>query len=102
MSPSQSDAQKQQAIDRVARQYYRVLASQEDFVKAKEKLLPGRALEEPVPVPMCSNEANLPAAGSFFDGHIAQPAFANTDLPLEEFYFGDPAAWTFDNLWAMD
>jgi hypothetical protein len=40
MSPKQSTTQKQEAIDRVARQYYRVLASQEDFLKAKEKVIP--------------------------------------------------------------
>jgi hypothetical protein len=51
---------------------------------------------------MSSNEPNLGGGGSYFDGHIAQPAFVDPDLPLEEFYFGDPAAWTFDNLWAMD
>lgn len=21
------------------------------------------------------------------------------ELPLDEFYFGNPAAWTFENLW---
>jgi hypothetical protein len=40
LSPEESTAQKQQAIDRVARQYYRVLASQEDLLKAKEKIIP--------------------------------------------------------------
>lgn len=98
MSPDAAQVEKQQAIDRVSRQYYRVLASQNDFGKAKENLLPGRALEE-----VSSSEATLPVTGGgFFDGHIAQPAFSDPDLPLEEFYFGDPAAWTFDNLWAMD
>ena len=42
MLPRESTAQKQQAIDRVARQYYRVLASQEDFLNAKEKIIPVR------------------------------------------------------------
>jgi hypothetical protein len=32
-------AQKQQAIDRVARQYFKVRASQEDLPRAKEKML---------------------------------------------------------------
>ncbi|KAI9836674.1 MAG: hypothetical protein M1819_001310 [Sarea resinae] len=40
VSPEESTAQKQQAIDRIARQYYRVLASQEDFLRAKEKIIP--------------------------------------------------------------
>lgn len=39
--PSKSTAQKQQAIDRVSRQYQRVLEAQEDFPTAKESLLPG-------------------------------------------------------------
>ena len=42
IKPSEAIVQKQQAIDRVARQYYRILASQEDFLKAKEKILPAR------------------------------------------------------------
>jgi hypothetical protein len=40
IQPEKLMEQKQQAIDGVARQYYRVLASQEDFVKAKESILP--------------------------------------------------------------
>jgi hypothetical protein len=35
-------AWKQQAIDRVARQYFKVRASQDDLPKAKEKILLGR------------------------------------------------------------
>lgn len=38
--PNVSAGQKEQAIDRVARQYYHVLQSQEDFVKAKEIIFP--------------------------------------------------------------
>ena len=40
MQPEKLIEQKQQAIDGVARQYYRILASQEDFVKAKDSILP--------------------------------------------------------------
>lgn len=40
MRPEDSSIQKQQAIDRVARQYFRVFSSQEDFQKAKESILP--------------------------------------------------------------
>jgi hypothetical protein len=35
-------SQKQQAIDRVARQYFKVRASQEHLPQAKEKMLRGR------------------------------------------------------------
>jgi hypothetical protein len=42
MLPDESSIQKQHAIDRVARQYSLVLKSQEEFVKAKEKVLPVR------------------------------------------------------------
>ena len=38
-SPGNAATQKQQAIDRVARQYYKVLASQEDIFSAKERML---------------------------------------------------------------
>jgi hypothetical protein len=41
-TPGNPTAQKQQAIDRVARQYFKVRASQEDLPKAKEKLLLSR------------------------------------------------------------
>lgn len=41
ITPNKSTAQKQQAVDRVARQYQRILDLQEDFIKAKEKLYPG-------------------------------------------------------------
>jgi hypothetical protein len=34
--------------------------------------------------------------------NMQKSAFEQTDLPLEEFYFGDPAAWTFDNLWEIE
>jgi hypothetical protein len=40
MRPEDSSLQKQQAIDRVARQYFRVFSSQEDFLKAKESIFP--------------------------------------------------------------
>ncbi|KAJ5679058.1 hypothetical protein N7462_007302, partial [Penicillium macrosclerotiorum] len=39
MSPDRSSLENQQAIDRVARQYYRVLASQEDIKLAKENII---------------------------------------------------------------
>lgn len=38
-SPDTSTVENQQAIDRVARQYYRILASQEDIHIAKEKVI---------------------------------------------------------------
>ena len=34
--------------------------------------------------------------------NIPKVTFENVDLPLEEFYFGNPSAWTFDNLWDID
>lgn len=40
MRPDESSVQKQQAIDRVARQYFRVFNSQEVFQKARESILP--------------------------------------------------------------
>ena len=46
VSPESAAAQKQQAIDRVARQYYKVLASQEDIFSAKERML----LHQPIKV----------------------------------------------------
>jgi hypothetical protein len=42
LSPGNATAQKQQAIDRVARQYFKVRASQEGLPQAKEKMLLSR------------------------------------------------------------
>lgn len=36
------------------------------------------------------------------DGSMSQAAFLQTDPASDEFYFGDPAAWTFDNLWSIE
>ena len=33
---------------------------------------------------------------------MQKPTFEQVELPSEEFYFGDPAAWIFDNLWAIE
>lgn len=41
-SSGNGTGQEQQAIERVARQYFKVRASQEDLPKAKEKMLLGR------------------------------------------------------------
>ena len=38
-SQGNPDIQKQKAVDRLSRQYYKVLASQEDLSKAKENML---------------------------------------------------------------
>lgn len=34
--------------------------------------------------------------------NVEQRVFEEIELPPDEFYFGDPAAWTFDNLWAIE
>jgi hypothetical protein len=34
--------------------------------------------------------------------NIKQTAFTEEELPPDEFYFGDPAAWIFDNLWTIE
>lgn len=40
ISPGASTLHKQLAIERLTKQYYRVLASQEEFPEAKEKVVP--------------------------------------------------------------
>lgn len=102
--PEDSSAQKQQAIDRVARQYYRVFASQEDYTKAKEKILPARLSKINLTGDelQASNIITDAPGVSFFDANMAQTTFNDVDLPPEEFYFGDPSAWTFDNLWGLE
>ncbi|KAJ5198622.1 uncharacterized protein N7498_007739 [Penicillium cinerascens] len=94
VDPSDATTQEQQAIEHVARQYYRVRASQEDMHSAKEKL----NLTES-PAQNSSNMATIPDL-PFHNGTMAP-----IDFPLEaleeEFFFGDPAAWTFDNFEVM-
>ncbi|KAJ5119360.1 hypothetical protein N7448_010029 [Penicillium atrosanguineum] len=90
VDPSDATMQEQQAIEHVARQYYRIRASQEDLHSAKNKL----KLTEPL-IQSSNDFVNIPDV-PFHNGTM--PAI---DLPLEaleeEFFFGDPAAWTFDN-----
>ncbi|KAF4626699.1 hypothetical protein G7Y89_g11459 [Cudoniella acicularis] len=96
--------QKQQAIERVARQYYQVLASQGDFLKAKEMILPLHLNKMNIvgdPLPISTTVASAPGL-SFPNTSMSQLAFEQVDVPLEEFYFGDLSAWTFNNLWPIE
>ncbi|PWY78371.1 hypothetical protein BO70DRAFT_388176 [Aspergillus heteromorphus CBS 117.55] len=98
--PTGQTARKEEAIDRIIRQYHRILASQEDLHKAKEILFPMR-LDQIAP----------PGDGMLQTGHggfmaqeenMAQDPFERPDLSLSEFYFGNPSAWIFDNMWEME
>lgn len=42
----------------------------------------------------------LPFCSYFITTNSKQIPFDETDVPLDEFFFGNPAAWTFENLWS--
>ncbi|PYI14164.1 hypothetical protein BO99DRAFT_395230 [Aspergillus violaceofuscus CBS 115571] len=99
--------QKEEAIYEVVRQYHRVLAHQEDLRKAKELLFPMRLVPMNPPDTTTATQLHLPAdltgaGASLLDPDLSRPTFSQEDLSLDEFFFGNPAAWTFDNLWAME
>ncbi|RAH79701.1 hypothetical protein BO86DRAFT_317722 [Aspergillus japonicus CBS 114.51] len=97
--------QKEEAIYEVVRQYHRVLAHQEDLRKAKELLFPMRLVPG---VNSCTDEPARhhhhrdPTPSTRRLNRSGSPTFSQEDLSLDEFFFGNPAAWTFDNLWAME
>ncbi|KAB8236559.1 uncharacterized protein BDW43DRAFT_267187 [Aspergillus alliaceus] len=99
---AESSTFKQEAINQVVKQYYRVLASQETFIQARAKIYS----------PQLSKETDSSTKYQFTSHNVAEsveaslsdagfPQFDPTDEPLEEYFFGDPAAWTFDNLWEI-
>ncbi|KAI9758709.1 MAG: hypothetical protein M4579_002884 [Chaenotheca gracillima] len=75
LSPEHSALQKQQAIDRVQRLYYKVLGSQEDLTRAIVLSDEGMRQAEPV-----NNAGPTP----------------------EGFDYVDLSGWTLDNLWTFD
>ncbi|OJK01963.1 hypothetical protein ASPACDRAFT_40779 [Aspergillus aculeatus ATCC 16872] len=104
--PAHPAVQKEEAIYEVVRQYHRVLAHQEDLRKAKELLFPMRLVTmNPPDNTTTTTQLHLPpdlTGASLLDPDLSRPTFSQEDLSLEEFFFGNPAAWTFDNLWAME
>ncbi|OGM49892.1 hypothetical protein ABOM_001524 [Aspergillus bombycis] len=123
--PTKSSTLKQEAINQVVRQYYRVLASQEQFPRAKEKIYSSqlRQVTQLEYFPECwngegymlisipqgdpseaerqvaSDDVLDPAEMSLDDVGFSQ--FDPTVPSMEQYFFGDPAAWTFDNLWEV-
>ncbi|KAF3400926.1 hypothetical protein DPV78_006061 [Talaromyces pinophilus] len=96
--PSESTREKEGAINRVTRQYCRILEAQEDIDSAKDMIMP-------MPLQSINSTRNLTFPN---DNNTAALAMISTedsqlmqsmDLPLDEFFFGNPAAWTFENLW---
>ncbi|KAB8246253.1 hypothetical protein BDV35DRAFT_405236 [Aspergillus flavus] len=97
--PAKPSALKQEAINQVVRQYYRVLASQEQFPRAKERIYSSRF-----------RQGNPSEAERHFDvldpgemslDDVGFPQFDTTIPSMDQYFFGDPAAWTFDNLWEV-
>ncbi|PLN86468.1 hypothetical protein BDW42DRAFT_158548 [Aspergillus taichungensis] len=96
---------KQEATNQVVKQYYRVLASQETFSRAKERTCPfhfqqSNMLNTPPNLP---DVITNPAEMSYIDSLFSQSQDLDpSDAPFSQYFFGDPAAWTFDNLWGVE
>ncbi|PWY69008.1 hypothetical protein BO94DRAFT_590587 [Aspergillus sclerotioniger CBS 115572] len=101
LSPTDQSGRKEEAIERVVRQYHRILAHQEDLHKAKEVLFPLRLDQMAAPDDWGQTATDM-ANASFIDPNISQDGFENPELSLGEFFFGNPSAWTFDNLWSLE
>ncbi|PYH43066.1 uncharacterized protein BP01DRAFT_403012 [Aspergillus saccharolyticus JOP 1030-1] len=102
LGPTHSPVPREEAIHEVVRQYHRVLAHQEDLRKAKDLLFPLRLVSVSHSTEAVVHVLLTDLAGaSLLDPDLAHAPFNQEDLSLEEFFFGNPAAWTFDNLWEM-
>ncbi|RAQ61162.1 hypothetical protein COH21_012992, partial [Aspergillus flavus] len=75
------------------------LASQEQFPRAKERIYSSRF-----------RQGNPSEAERHFDvldpgemslDDVGFPQFDTTIPSMDQYFFGDPAAWTFDNLWEV-
>ncbi|KAB8263070.1 hypothetical protein BDV32DRAFT_156607 [Aspergillus pseudonomiae] len=100
--PVKSSTLKQEAINQVVKQYYRVLASQEQFPGAKEKIYSSQFRQGEPSEAECqftSDNALDPTEMSLDDVGFSQ--FDPTVQSMEQYFFGDPAAWTFDDLWEV-
>ncbi|KAE8420409.1 hypothetical protein BDV36DRAFT_249813 [Aspergillus pseudocaelatus] len=97
--PAKSSTLKQEAINQVVRQYYRVLASQEQFSRAKERIYSSQFRQGNLSEAERQFDVLDPAEMSLDDAGFSQ--FDPTVPSMEQYFFGDPAAWTFDNLWEV-
>ncbi|KAE8368897.1 hypothetical protein BDV27DRAFT_166819 [Aspergillus caelatus] len=97
--PAKSSTLKQEAINQVVRQYYRVLASQEQFSRAKERIYSSQFRQGNPSEAERQFDVLDPAEMSLDDAGFSQ--FDPTVPSMEQYFFGDPAAWTFDNLWEV-
>ncbi|OQE18755.1 hypothetical protein PENSTE_c017G03406 [Penicillium steckii] len=91
LNPSNETREKQQAIELVARQYYRIRGSQDDLISVKEQL-------NLTVSPLIEDSTTIP---NLYGIGYGDESLEPIDFPLEsleeEFFFGDPAAWTFEN-----
>ncbi|KAJ5913647.1 hypothetical protein N7504_002530 [Penicillium tannophilum] len=87
LSLDQSLHESGQAVDRVARQYYRVMSSQVEIEIAKEKIIT-------LPDNRPPNELLDPLGSPFPDSNAL-----NTDM---NDFFGDPEVWVFDSLYPVE
>ncbi|KAE8141325.1 fungal-specific transcription factor domain-containing protein [Aspergillus pseudotamarii] len=97
--PAKSSTLKQEAINQVVRQYYRVLASQEQFSRAKERIYSSQFRQRNPSEAERQFDVLDTAEMSLDDVGFSQ--FDPTVPTMEQYFFGDPAAWTFDNLWEV-
>ncbi|EED12805.1 conserved hypothetical protein [Talaromyces stipitatus ATCC 10500] len=99
--PSEGVREKEEAINRVTRQYCRVLESQVDVERAKDMIMPmhPRSINSCGNLPLHNHNSDMASLQLI---PTEQSQVMQMDIPLDEFFFGNPAAWTFDNLWSID
>ncbi|CRG91279.1 Mediator of RNA polymerase II transcription subunit 12-like protein [Talaromyces islandicus] len=102
LDPADSKVQMEEAIGKLTRQYHRTLAGQEETRQAERNLIPAGLKRMNLPTDQSQFSADISNGLGFgaFGEEFPQIAFNETDVPLDEFFFGNPAAWTFENLWA--
>ncbi|KAJ5257109.1 hypothetical protein N7478_013213 [Penicillium angulare] len=100
-SPEQSTQEGEQAVDRVARQYYRVMASQVDIELAKEKIMTLPDNGENATYDQSRSPNDLM---DNFNSSLDDPNALDVNSLFEhgmDNFFGDPEVWVFDSLYPM-
>ncbi|KAH8703511.1 hypothetical protein BGW36DRAFT_369443 [Talaromyces proteolyticus] len=96
--------QMEEAVSKVTRQYHRILAEQEELRNVERQIIPTEIKRVDTRADHDQISANITNNAGLFnlDSDVSQIAFENTEQPLDEFFFGNPAAWTFENLWSAE
>ncbi|KAJ5948600.1 hypothetical protein N7454_001907 [Penicillium verhagenii] len=101
LSMDQSHHESGQAVDQVARQYYRVMSSQVDMELAKEKIINLPENRANTTHEQSKDPSNMLAdlGSPFPDSNALNALFQQADM---NDFFGDPEVWVFDSLYPME